>query len=203
MTDRATVCELHAESVFKIEGMDCHEEVAILEQRAEAAGRARGARRRRDRPAAEHQVRRREADDRPRSRKRWRRPACAPGSSTRSRGRRAVRDHARARLVVALRRRSSAAGLALAVRRPCDRRAGVAASRWRSSLGGVHTGAPRAGCRSRSRVARHQRADAGRGRRRDRARRMVRRRRRSCSCSRWRSCSRRARWSGRAARSAR
>jgi Cd2+/Zn2+-exporting ATPase len=28
-----TVCELHAESVFKIEGMDCHEEVTILEQR--------------------------------------------------------------------------------------------------------------------------------------------------------------------------
>jgi Cd2+/Zn2+-exporting ATPase len=28
-----TVCELHAESTFKIEGMDCHEEVAILEQR--------------------------------------------------------------------------------------------------------------------------------------------------------------------------
>ena len=27
------VCELHAESVFKIEGMDCHEEVAILERR--------------------------------------------------------------------------------------------------------------------------------------------------------------------------
>ena len=27
-----TVCELHAESVFKIEGMDCHEEVAILER---------------------------------------------------------------------------------------------------------------------------------------------------------------------------
>ena len=27
------VCELHAESVFKIEGMDCHEEVAILEKR--------------------------------------------------------------------------------------------------------------------------------------------------------------------------
>ena len=25
------VCELHAESIFKIEGMDCHEEVAILE----------------------------------------------------------------------------------------------------------------------------------------------------------------------------
>jgi Cd2+/Zn2+-exporting ATPase len=27
------VCEIHAESVFKIEGMDCHDEVAILEQR--------------------------------------------------------------------------------------------------------------------------------------------------------------------------
>jgi Cd2+/Zn2+-exporting ATPase len=28
-----TVCEIHAESVFKIEGMDCHEEVTILERR--------------------------------------------------------------------------------------------------------------------------------------------------------------------------
>ena len=27
------VCQVHAESVFKIEGMDCHEEVAILEKR--------------------------------------------------------------------------------------------------------------------------------------------------------------------------
>ena len=27
------VCELHAESVFKVEGMDCHEEVAMLEKR--------------------------------------------------------------------------------------------------------------------------------------------------------------------------
>jgi Cd2+/Zn2+-exporting ATPase len=27
------ICELHAESVFKVEGMDCHEEVAILEHR--------------------------------------------------------------------------------------------------------------------------------------------------------------------------
>jgi Zn2+/Cd2+-exporting ATPase len=32
------VCELHAESVFKIEGMDCHEEVAILERRLLALG---------------------------------------------------------------------------------------------------------------------------------------------------------------------
>jgi Zn2+/Cd2+-exporting ATPase len=28
-----TVCELHAESTFKIEGMDCREEVALLERR--------------------------------------------------------------------------------------------------------------------------------------------------------------------------
>ena len=27
------ICELHAESTFRIEGMDCHEEVAILERR--------------------------------------------------------------------------------------------------------------------------------------------------------------------------
>jgi Zn2+/Cd2+-exporting ATPase len=31
-----TVCELHAESVFKVEGMDCHEEVKILEHRLKA-----------------------------------------------------------------------------------------------------------------------------------------------------------------------
>ena len=28
-----TVCELHAESVFRIEGMDCHQEVAVLQRR--------------------------------------------------------------------------------------------------------------------------------------------------------------------------
>jgi Cd2+/Zn2+-exporting ATPase len=33
VTARCPVCEIHAESVFKIEGMDCHEEVAILERR--------------------------------------------------------------------------------------------------------------------------------------------------------------------------
>ena len=32
-TSACPVCELHAESIFKIEGMDCHEEVAILERR--------------------------------------------------------------------------------------------------------------------------------------------------------------------------
>jgi Cd2+/Zn2+-exporting ATPase len=33
VTATCPVCEIHAESVFKIEGMDCHEEVAILERR--------------------------------------------------------------------------------------------------------------------------------------------------------------------------
>ena len=33
MTATCSVCELHAESTFRIEGMDCHEEVAILERR--------------------------------------------------------------------------------------------------------------------------------------------------------------------------
>src|SRR4051812_7599272 len=33
MTNTCTVCELHAESTFKIEGMDCREEVAVLERR--------------------------------------------------------------------------------------------------------------------------------------------------------------------------
>ena len=33
MTTVCTVCVLHAESTFKIEGMDCHEEVALIERR--------------------------------------------------------------------------------------------------------------------------------------------------------------------------
>jgi Cd2+/Zn2+-exporting ATPase len=33
MTTTCTVCELHAESTFKIEGMDCREEVALLDRR--------------------------------------------------------------------------------------------------------------------------------------------------------------------------
>ncbi len=32
-TGTCEVCELHAESTFKVEGMDCHEEVAMLEKR--------------------------------------------------------------------------------------------------------------------------------------------------------------------------
>ena len=33
MNATCTVCELHAESTFRIEGMDCREEVAMLERR--------------------------------------------------------------------------------------------------------------------------------------------------------------------------
>ena len=55
--------ELHAESVFKIEGMDCHEEVAILEHRLKGSPASRRSTPTSG-PAAQHQVRRREADDR-------------------------------------------------------------------------------------------------------------------------------------------
>jgi hypothetical protein len=35
MRERAacTVCEVHAESTFRVEGMDCHEEVALIARR--------------------------------------------------------------------------------------------------------------------------------------------------------------------------
>ena len=33
MTTSCAVCELHAESTFKVEGMDCREEVAMIERR--------------------------------------------------------------------------------------------------------------------------------------------------------------------------
>jgi Cd2+/Zn2+-exporting ATPase len=38
VTTTCTVCELHAESTFRIEGMDCREEVAILERRFKNLG---------------------------------------------------------------------------------------------------------------------------------------------------------------------
>ncbi len=38
MTATCTVCELHAESTFKIEGMDCREEVVLLERRFKNLG---------------------------------------------------------------------------------------------------------------------------------------------------------------------
>ena len=33
MATTCTVCELHAESVFKVEGMDCRDEVVLIERR--------------------------------------------------------------------------------------------------------------------------------------------------------------------------
>ena len=33
MTSACTVCELHTESTFKVEGMDCREEVALIQRR--------------------------------------------------------------------------------------------------------------------------------------------------------------------------
>ena len=72
MTATCTVCELHAESTFKIEGMDCREEVALIERRFKNL-RPRGLLGRPHRPAAAREVRRREAvgvDDRRRRRRR-------------------------------------------------------------------------------------------------------------------------------------
>ena len=81
-----TVCELHAESTFKIEGMDCHEEVAILERRLKRLSGLEaldadvlGQRLRIKYDAAKLSA--------ARSRRPSRRPACARGSSTRSRRR--------------------------------------------------------------------------------------------------------------------
>ena len=191
-----TVCELHAESVFRIEGMDCHEEVTHPRAAPEAAGRPRGARRRRRRPAAQREVRRREADHQPHrgsgGADRHARVARARGAARRRRARMRWRDRLVAASAVSL-----AAGLraAAAAVGPALVRGGV--RRWRSCAGGAHT-ARRAWRRCAVAHPRHLRPDAGRGRRRGRARRVVRGAHRSCSCSRWRSCSSRARWSARA-----
>ena len=97
-----TVCELHAESIFRVEGMDCHEEVAILERRLKNLSGLEALRRRRAGAAAARQVRRGEAHDVRHRRSGRRRPACARGSSTtsrpRPRHRRATRRAVRGRL---------------------------------------------------------------------------------------------------------
>ena len=85
-----TVCELHAESTFKVEGMDCREEVALHRAAVQAPGGPRGVHRRPGRPAPARQVRRGEDHGRQRLPRPWRTPACAPGSSTRSRSSRAT-----------------------------------------------------------------------------------------------------------------
>ena len=93
--------------------MDCHEEVAILERRLKRLAGPRSARRRRHRPAAAHQVRRREADD-----GRDRRSGRADRHARVARARRAAAGGRRPqpaaqRLVVGVRRRCSAVGLVL------------------------------------------------------------------------------------------
>ena len=168
---------------------------------AEGARRARGARRRHSRPAAQHQVRRGEADTRRRSPRRWRRPGCARGSSTKRRPARRRRPRRGALFVGRLGRRSRAPAWRSSTP------ASIAARWWRPTLlaiasGGVYS------VRRALHAARSLALDinvlmlvAVAGAMVLGA--VVRRRRRSCSCSRSRSCSRRARWSARAARSAR
>ena len=106
-----TVCEIHAESVFRIDGMDCREEVAILERRLKHL------------PGLEDIVpdlvgqRLRVRYDAAKlstsaSSKRWRRPACARGSSTKQPVGHTAAATARQALVVASGRRL-AAGLLL------------------------------------------------------------------------------------------
>jgi hypothetical protein len=38
MTQPCSTCELHAEAVFRVEGMDCQEEVVVLERRLRPLG---------------------------------------------------------------------------------------------------------------------------------------------------------------------
>ena len=144
-----TVCELHAESVFKIEGMDCHEEVAILERRlkrlaglealdADVLGQRLSVKY--DAAKLEYQPHRRSGGaDR----------ACAPGSSTRSRGPQPARHVRRDALILmsgVLRRRRHGRGARR--RRSTDRAA--AAFRARDRHRRRPHGAPRVACRSRA-----------------------------------------------------
>ena len=59
---RAPTCELHAEAVFRVEGMDCNEEVVILERRLKPLAGIEAMSADVDRPAPAREVRRRQAD---------------------------------------------------------------------------------------------------------------------------------------------
>ena len=141
MTTTCPVCELHAESIFKIEGMDCHEEVAILEHRLETAVRARSARRRRRRPAAAIKYDAAKlstvANRRSRRADRHARLARARGAG----GRRRVDGGGS--LVVGVRRALRGSVSLAAVRRRARPRPG-SRSQLSVALGGVHDGAARA-----------------------------------------------------------
>ena len=194
-----TVCEVHAESIFKIEGMDCHEEVAILERRLkQLAGLEAldadvlGQRLRIKYDAAKLTT-------------------SAIAEAVAQTGMRAWLEHeqptgpapsaATRRLFVVLSGVAVAIGMVLEFGvgdRPlgdCGVRRG---DRQRRRL----QRPPRVP-RGPSLRARHQRADAGRRRAARWSSASGAKGRASCSCSRWRSCSRRARWSARAARSGR
>ena len=84
------VCEIHAESVFKIDGMDCREEVAILERRLKPLPGLEDLVARPRRAAAARALRRREAVDR-----RHRRGGRADGHARVARARGAGRPHGR------------------------------------------------------------------------------------------------------------
>ena len=182
MTPTCTVCELHAESTFKIEGMDCREEVALLERRFKNLRRPRGFLRRPDGPAAAREVRRRQAlgrDDRRRRRRhRHARVARARGAGRRQRS----ADARRGRRWSGRRASRSASAWRCSSPAPIGRRRGVrsppAARSARCSCSslaaGVGATARKAWSALRARVARHQRADARRRRRRGGARRVVR-----------------------------
>ena len=66
-TVACATCELHAEAVFRVEGMDCNEEVVILERRLKPLDGLEAVSADLDRPAAARQVRRGPADARRRS----------------------------------------------------------------------------------------------------------------------------------------
>jgi Zn2+/Cd2+-exporting ATPase len=171
-----TVCEIHAESVFKIEGMDCHEEVAILEKRLKKLAGL-------------------EALDADVLSQRLKIKYDAAKLNTATiaeavaqTGMRAWLEHeqptgtapspATRRLFVVTSGLLVAAGMALEFA-GVDRRLVIATYGGAIASGGVYS----------VRRALHARWCSGNGAKG----------RRSCSCSRWRSSSRRARWSGRAA----
>ena len=170
-----TVCELHAESTFTVEGMDCREEVALIERRFKNLPGLEDFSADLMRPAPAREVRRGQAvgldDHRRGRRRRHARLARARGADRRPADPRAGARPARVLVGIgrAVRRRvCSPTSLA---RRLARRR--LLFRRRRSPLGvpthgaqGVAVAAPA--------IARHQRPDAGRGRRRDGARPVVR-----------------------------
>ena len=175
MTTTCTVCELHAESTFKVEGHGLPRGGRAARAAVQAPARPRGLLGRPDGAAAPREVRRGEALDRRRSP----RPSPTPGM-------RAWLEHEEPIAAGDARRGARAARCSSAVGRarsapdcsPSGRRSpslrAAAAVRASSIARGRAADGRKAWHALRARVARHQRADARRRRRRDRARRVVR-----------------------------